>query len=472
MIKIDAAPKTKVLFVVYDNDSFINWFPQGISYLISYVSSKLRGVRFDIFPMDVRHDSSDKLKSFLDKNYYDVVAISVIAGYYQYKKLLELSLAIKGSKNSPGLYVLGGHGPSPEPEFFLEKTGADVIVQGEGEETFVELLDCFGSPGMFSIPGTVWNSGGNIIKNPRRELIKDIDSIPFPAWDRFNMEYYRLLRMPLAENSDFCFPILSGRGCKYKCNFCFRLDKGFRPRSSEAIVDEIRYLKEHYGINYFVFSDELLMSSRERTIELCESFLQSGIKFKWWCNGRLNYASTDVLEIMKRAGCVFINYGIESYDNEMLKVMKKGLNTDQIQRGVENTIAEGISPGLNIIFGNVGETKEILWKGVAFLRKYADHSQLRTIRPVTPYPGCPLYYQAIEKGLLTGPEDFYTKHINSDLLSVNFTDMTDEEVHSEICKANKVLVEDHAENKLDVLLKQMDLIYSKKDPSFRGYRSY
>jgi hypothetical protein len=87
MIKIDAAPKTKVLFVVYDNDSFINWFPQGISYLISYVSSKLRGVRFDIFPMDVRHDSSDKLKSFLDKNYYDVVAISVIAGYYQYKKL-------------------------------------------------------------------------------------------------------------------------------------------------------------------------------------------------------------------------------------------------------------------------------------------------------------------------------------------------------------------------------------------------
>lgn len=120
----------------------------------------------------------------------------------------------------------------------------------------------------------------------------------------------------------------------------------------------------------------------------------------------------------------FINYGIESMDEKALRVMNKALTTKQIIAGIENTLAVGISPGYNIIFGNIGETAESLKLGVEFLLKYDDHSQLRTIRPVTPYPGSPLYYYAIENGLLKDCEDFYeNKHINSDLLTINFTDL-------------------------------------------------
>src|SRR4030042_2752179 len=131
--------------------------------------------------------------------------------------------------------------------------------------------------------------------------------------------------------------------------------------------------------------------------------------------------------------------------------MKKGLTVKQIEKGIENTLAVGISPGFNIIFGNIGETAESLKLGVDFLLKYDDHAQLRTIRPVTPYPGSPLYYYAIEKGLLKDCADFYeNKHTNSDLLSVNFTDLSDDEFYRVLFEANKTLLENYYKHQLEI----------------------
>ena len=177
------------------------------------------------------------------------------------------------------------------------------------------------------------------------------------------------------------------------------------------------------------------------------------------------------LQLMKRAGCTFVNYGIESMDDTVLKNMKKGLTTEQIFKGVEATLEAGLSPGLNIIFGNIGENKEILMKGVEFLLKYDDGAQLRTIRPVTPYPGSPLYYHAIEKGLLKDCEDFYeNKHINADLVAVNFTDMSDDEFHQSLLEANTILLKNYYNNKLANSLKETNDLYLKKDVTFRGFR--
>jgi len=158
-------------------------------------------------------------------------------------------------------------------------------------------------------------------------------------------------------------------------------------------------------------------------------------------------------------------------DNEILKNMKKGLTTDIIIRGIEETLKAGISPGFNIIFGNIGETKETLNKGVEFLLKYDDGSQRRTIRPVTPYPGSPLYDYAIEKGLLKDCADFYeNKHINSDLLSVNFTKLTDDEFYKALLEANKNLLINYYKKQMEQVLLQINDLYIKKDPSFRGFR--
>jgi len=459
----------KILLVVYDNESYIHYFPIGLGHIAAILKKK--GYEVCIYNQDKEHYPDEHLTHYLNSNHFDFVGISVIGGYYQYRKLLSLAKAINRSKQRP-FFIIGGHGPSPEPEYFLRKTLADVVVVGEGEETIVEVVTSLcNSHDLSTVKGIAYRKEDTIYTNERRELISDIDSIPWPAYELFPIDYYRLMREPHTSSTDFLMPMLSGRGCTFECNFCYRMDKGFRPRSSNSLVEEIKFLQHKYGISYIEFGDELLMSSIQRTTELCEAFLNNNLKFKWFCSGRLNYATPAVLQLMKKAGCVFINYGIEAMDNEILKNMKKGLTTDIIIRGIEETLKAGISPGFNIIFGNIGETKETLNKGVEFLLKYDDGSQRRTIRPVTPYPGSPLYDYAIEKGLLKDCADFYeNKHINSDLLSVNFTKLTDDEFYKALLEANKNLLINYYKKQMEQVLLQINDLYIKKDPSFRGFR--
>lgn len=459
----------KILLVVYDNGSYIQWFPQGLAYIAS--SLLKAGHEVDIYQQDINHYPDEHLTQYLDNNKFDVVGVGACGGYYQYRKILSISKAINASKQRP-FYMIGGHLVSPEPEYFLRKTGADAIVIGEGEETVVELVDhIITKTPLKGVKGIAYRIGEFIYLNERRPLIKDIDSIPIPAYHLFDIKIYRLLRMPHCSNKDFVMPVLSGRGCTFKCNFCYRMDKGFRPRSPESIIKEIKYLQRHYGITYIAFSDELLMSSKKRTIDLCNSFIDSGLKFKWDCNGRLNYATPEVLQLMKEAGCVFINYGIESVDDAVLKNMHKHLTVKQITEGVENTLNAGISPGLNIIWGNIGDTAETLQKGVKFLNDYSDDAQMRTIRPVTPYPGCELWYYALESGLIKDIEDFYeNKHINSDLLSVNFTPYSDERFHRLLYNANSLLISEHFERKMIDYQTQARDLYNGKNKDFRGFR--
>ncbi|MBS4096042.1 MAG: radical SAM protein [Sulfuricella sp.] len=459
----------RILLVVYDNDSFINWFPQGLAYIAAVWRNA--GHEVTVYNQDVYHWPESHLQSLLDTEVFDIVGVSVIGGYYQYRKLLKISEAINRAKNRP-FYLLGGHGPAPEPEYFMRKTQADVIVIGEGERTAIEIIDALQKKRTLdSVAGIAYNDNGKCIRTPPRGLILNIDEIPFPAWDLFPMEHYTMMRMPHVKNSERCLPVLSGRGCTFKCNFCYRMDKGLRERSVERILEEIRILNKTYNVTYIAFSDELLMSSEERTVEISEGILKSGLKIKWECSGRLNYAKPNVLKLMKDSGCVFINYGIESMDQKALFTMKKGLTIKMIHAGIQNTLDAGISPGYNIIFGNIGETRESLRLGVEFLLKYDDHAQLRTIRPVTPYPGAPLYEYAIKKGLLKDCEDFYeNKHVNSDLLSVNFTDISDHEFHEALYEANVTLLNAYFDHARAKAVEAARRLYMERDASFRGFR--
>lgn len=462
----------KLLMVVYDNDSYISWFPQGLAYLAS--AARNAGHEVEIYQQDIYHWPDAHLTAYLDEHLFDVVVVSVIGGYYQYRKLLSLSKAINASKNRAGFkYAIGGHGPASDPEFFLRKTGADAVGIGEGEISFVEMLDAFaGKRSMESVDGIAYlDEEGGYVRTKPRALIENIDEIAWPAYDLFDMTYYSLLRLPNIKANERCMPVLSGRGCIFACNFCYRLDKGFRPRSAQSIIEEIEFLRDTYNIKYIAFSDELLMSSRERTIELCNAFIEAKLNVKWDCNGRLNFADIDVLEKMKEAGCVFINYGIESLDNATLKVMHKGLTRDMIIRGVENTLKVGISPGLNIIYGNINEPLSAIDDAVEFLLKYDDHAQMRTIRPVTPYPGTELFEYAKEKGLVESTEDFYeNKHLNSDLIAVNFTQYTDEEVYEALYHANMKLIDKYQEVQREHSSRICKDLYYNKNAAFRGFR--
>ena len=127
----------RVLLVVYDNGSYVHDFPMGLAYIASALCQE--GIDVDIYNQDQHHYPDEHLTEYLIKNRYDLVGVSVIGGYYQYKKLLSISAAVNSCPNKP-FYIIGGHGPAPEPEYFLKKTRADAVVIGEGEITIVNLI--------------------------------------------------------------------------------------------------------------------------------------------------------------------------------------------------------------------------------------------------------------------------------------------------------------------------------------------
>lgn len=461
----------KILMVAYDNESMLTWFPQGLAYLAS--ACLKAGHEVEVYQQDIYHWHESHLSDKLDGGDYDVVLVSIIGGYYQYKKLIKLSAAINSSKNRQNFtYLIGGHGPASDPEYFLKLTSADFVGIGEGEISVVNLLTTIENKGDFSkVHGIAYMDQGHYIRTKSQALIENIDEIDYPAWDLFNIDYYALLRMPNIAKTDRSFPVLSGRGCPFKCNFCYRLDKGFRARSAESIISEIRLLVEKYHINYIIFSDELLMSSVERTIEISQAIKDSKLDIKWECNGRLNYATEEVLTIMKDAGCVFINYGIESLDDATLKVMRKALTKEMIIAGVEATLKVGISPGLNIIYGNIDEPLQAIDDAVDFLMKYDDHAQLRTLRPVTPYPGSPLFDYAVAQGYIKDTEDFYlNKHLNSDLLCVNFTKASEIDIYDKLNWANKILIDKYIDQQKKGMIGACDDLYMNRNADFRGFR--
>jgi radical SAM superfamily enzyme YgiQ (UPF0313 family) len=334
----------------------------------------------------------------------------------------------------------------------LNKLGADTVVVGDGESAICEIA-----------------------ANNKRGIIHGVpstrDEAPLADYEDFPLNIYRLIRWPTSNRTDFCFPILSSRGCKWSCSFCYRMREGFHERAVEAIMEEIKWLHDRAQITHFQFSDELLMSSERRVGDICEALLKLPFRIKWDCNGRLNYATTYTLRLMRSSGCDYINYGIESLNQKLLNQMGKGLTLNQIESGVQATLRSGISPGLNLIWGFPGDTVENLWEAVVFLKRWDPCDELRTIRPVTPYPGCRLYEEAKEKGLLDGPEDFYEiKHKNSDLFTVNFMDISTEEAHRQLMLANEQLIQNYMEKRTKGMMDAASAMYLKGE-AFRGFRS-
>jgi len=463
----------KVLLIAYDNGAHVSEFPLGLGYLAAVLKEAGHDVK--IYNQDVYHYSPEHLTKYLDANDFEVVGLGFTAGYWQYKKLLEISKSVNASVNREKfIYILGGHGPSPEPEYFLKISRADYIIVGEGERTIVELLAVNGKVGMgylSQVNGIAYLKDGQLIQTKERGLLENLDSLPFPEWSLFPIDHYVLSPFPNMRYTDRTFPVLASRGCIFKCSFCYRMCPGIRFRSPKNIVDEILWLQGKYRISYIAFYDELLMASPKRTQDICNAIIEANLDIRWCCDGRLNFAKPEILQRMKKAGCVFINYGIESYDNKVLNNMHKQLTIDLIDKGLEATRQQGISPGLNIIFGNKGDSVQTLEQGIKLIQKYNDYSQMRTIRPVTPYPGSELYYDAIKEGKLKDVADFYeNKHKNSDLLSVNFTNMTDNQFYHELYKVNLELIKDYYQHQIESTDKVMQKIYFERDPSFRGFR--
>ena len=142
--------------------------------------------------------------------------------------------------------------------------------------TAVKLFDALGNnKPLEEVPGIGWiDLSGKFQTTPRPPQIDDLDSLPWYPYELFPMEYYRLVRFNEVDATDFCMPMMSARGCAFKCTFCYRMDPGYRKRDPELLLDEVEFLYKNYKINRISFQDDLLMSSVQHTEEVCRSFIK------------------------------------------------------------------------------------------------------------------------------------------------------------------------------------------------------
>jgi radical SAM superfamily enzyme YgiQ (UPF0313 family) len=432
-----------VLFIVHDLYQDDNEFPLGIGYLASALQK--RGHNVTIACQDLYHWSNEELaEKYLKNHLYDIIGLSFMSARFV-ETIIPLCSVINKYRKS-ALLVLGGHGPSATPEYVLKKLNADVVVVGEGDETIVDIAE---KP-LSDIKGIVYMSDGNIIKNEPRELIKHLDTIPFPAWDLFPMDRYTdTMLFPGQEKKEKSFPIISSRGCTNRCAFCYRLTKGIRFRSIQNVMDEMKILYEKYNVSYFVLQDELFAASLKRLKAFVQGLKDNDLygKVKYAVGGlRADLVTDDLAILLKESNCEHVSIGFESVEQKILDELQKNTTVEDNFRCAEILKKHNVIMKLNFIWGAPSDNKETLNKSVAFIKKYNTYGDLRTIRPITPYPVCPFYNLAVKKGKISEPEDFYNKFLNSDLITVNFTDIPDNECYKMLYQANSELIDDHVKH--------------------------
>lgn len=468
--------RPKVLFIIHDVYQEDNHFPLGIAYLAAIL--KKNNVEVEVLCQDIFHYTNEYIADYLQEKEFDIIGIGFLAARFM-ETIEPICRLITSCKKNAWL-VLGGAGPSPIPEYILNKTKADIVVLGEAEEIIGHLLECKIEGGDLSkVDGIAYCQNGRIFVNRRRSPVKNLDLIPFPEWSLFPMERYtRCLRPYQASIEDIALGIITSRGCINRCNFCYRLESGIRTRSIENVIQEMLILKNSYGVNYFIIYDELFVFSKKRILEFKESLKRNDLKIKFSCNARVDLFDEELAVLIKECGCEFLNFGMESSSQRVLDIMKKRTTVEQNIMAAEIARKIGIGLGLDFIWGNIGDTEESLRNNVELIKKYNTYNQLRTIRPVTPYPGSELYYFAIEKGYLKGPEEFFIKFKNSDLATVNFTQIPDDKYYRLLFEANKELILDHYFHTsgdmeaAEELIKEFYKLYFEGEVKFRGPRHY
>ena len=292
--------------------------------------------------------------------------------------------------------VLGGPHVSAVPVETLSRFPQfDIAVLGEGEETFTELIAALndGRPPA-EVNGLAVREDGNVVLTGPRPFIKDLDSLPMPAWElvpgfpeRFRPAPFRYRQLPAAI-------LVSSRGCPNRCTFCDRTVFGRVCRffSAGYVLGMVRELYGRYGVRELEFEDDTFVVNKPRVMEICEGIRSSGWGMTWSCLGRVDMVTPELLRAMKAAGCWQISYGIESGDQGILDLVEKKIKLERAREALAWTKEAGMMTKGFFIVGFPTETKATIEKTVEFAKREAldDISVFK----LTPLPGSKIYEMA------------------------------------------------------------------------------
>ncbi|MHA1684254.1 MAG: B12-binding domain-containing radical SAM protein [Promethearchaeota archaeon] len=318
--------------------------------------------------------------------------------------------------------VLGGWHASGIPRLTMEDCKEiDFIVKGEGERTIVDLVHALeGGSDLSNVDGIVYrDESGKIIENRERALINKLDSIPFPARHLLPQEKYKKMGFITAGGyfkTDLGISsIATTRGCTGKCIFCADrvVNKGTcRFRSPENVVAEIKHAIKHYNIRIFFFTDPNFTLSPNHVKRICQLIIEGGIKILWSCTARVDTVSKEMLELMKKAGCTRVGYGIETGSPRVLKLVKKEATIEQARRAIKMTKKAGLFTVVYFLFGVPGEQVDDIIMSQRLLME--TKPSLLSTSIAVPLPGSELYDRALEARLFEeGRWEFFNYPYNN-----------------------------------------------------------
>lgn len=306
------------------------------------------------------------------------------------------------------LRVIGGPHTTFMPfETLKDSQFLDVVVRGEGEETMIDIAvqSSQSIPDLKDVRGIVFRdpNTGSLKFTPDRPLIKDLDSLPFPARHLVPFKSYGVSKEQTGG-------IITSRGCVYSCNYCSSsliMGKKFRWRSPDNVVDEIEELIDNYQIRDIGFMDDTFMLNKRRANDIANEIKARGMDLSFVASSRVDRVDLELLKNLKNSGMQTIYYGVESGSQRILDIMKKGITLKNAENAVKIAKDAGLEVLTSFILGYPGETKDDMNKTIDFSTKLdSDYCQYSIL---TPFPGTPIYNELREKNLIDDDDwDEYT----------------------------------------------------------------
>ncbi len=369
----------------------IDRMPIGLAYIAAVGEQK--GWEVEIIDAEAMRYSLGDIEREISRLQPDVIGITCTTPLYPIAaKIAKIAKAINPQIKT----ILGGPHINAMPEDSLSKSPmVDIVVFGEGEATFSELLDYLKRGGMKpNIRGVGYHNNKAIVLNTPRSSIADLDSIPFPARHKFPIEKYY---DPDRYNTPYTLMVTS-RGCPYNCIFCgssVTWGHHIRFRSADNVLNEIGEVINKFGIHNITFSDDTFTLGKKRVIDICKGIIERGYDIEFLCSSRINTIDEKRLEFLAEAGCKEISFGVESGDEEILKTISKHIDLNKVKPVFDMVKSFGIKVHSSYIIGNPGDTHETIEKTINFAIESGTDAAQFSIS--TPYPGTTLWNMALKR---------------------------------------------------------------------------
>jgi len=396
-------------------------------YLASYLRQHRPDHDLKLFDMMGDRAGPEAVDEVLEDFNPDLVAIHAMT--FQASCMHAVAGRVK-EWNPDCVVAVGGPHPSAAPDMVIRDEHIDVLGIGEGEDTFIEIVDRVGDGAdLAGIAGTaVWGEG-ELVRGSARPFIENLDTIPFPAWDLIDLRKY--FTDVMLNQNDITFrkevsTIFTSRACPFNCIYCHNMfGKKFRARSTENVLAEMEILQKEHGIRELHIIDDCFNCKPERAQEILAGVMERDLDYRFaFPNGiRGDRLPDDLLMVMKDAGVYAANFGIESGSERIQKMIRKGLSLEAINDGITRSAEQGIFSHGFFMLGFPGETEAEMMETIDF----ACVSELHTagFALLSPFPGTEVHRMAEEAGheIVFDPDD--TSYMR---VSVNLTAEPDKTV--------------------------------------------